>query len=133
MDCSVVVGHHKYRVVVGETAEKDGFGRLLAEGVKRIAEKIGAPVAVKSQILAGGRGKAGGIKFAQTSQEAEKLAREMLGSEIRKYKVEKVLVERKIAHRIRLRHCEGQEYPHLCHGNGEIEDGGIGDPTRQCL
>ncbi len=75
----------------------DGDVASTPEEAKRIAEKIGAPVAVKSQILAGGRGKAGGIKFAQTPQEAEKLAREMLGSEIRKYKVEKVLVERKIA------------------------------------
>ena len=32
---------------------------------KKIAEKIGKPVAIKSQVWAGGRGKAGEIKFAE--------------------------------------------------------------------
>jgi succinyl-CoA synthetase beta subunit len=65
------------------------------EAVK-IAEKIGKPVAIKSQIWAGGRGKAGGIKFAQNPQEAEKVAKDLLGSEIKNLKVEKVLVEEKL-------------------------------------
>src|SRR5512137_2024066 len=64
--------------------------------VRKIAEKIGKPVAVKSQVWAGGRGKAGGIKFAQTPDEAEKVAREILGMEIKKLIVEKVLVEEKL-------------------------------------
>jgi succinyl-CoA synthetase beta subunit len=62
----------------------------------KIAEKIGKPVAIKAQIWAGGRGKAGGIKFAQTPTEAEKVAKDLLGSEIKKLKVEKVLVEEKL-------------------------------------
>jgi len=66
------------------------------EEAKKIAEKIGKPVAIKSQIWAGGRGKAGGIKFANTPQEAEKGARELLGSTIKNLKVEKVLVEEKL-------------------------------------
>ena len=41
-----------------------------------IADKIGKPVALKAQILAGGRGKAGAIRFADTAQEAEKIAEE---------------------------------------------------------
>ena len=45
---------------------------------RKIAEKIGRPVAIKSQVWAGGRGKAGGIKFAQTPDEAEKVAKEIL-------------------------------------------------------
>ena len=63
---------------------------------RKIAEKIGKPVAIKSQVWAGGRGKAGGIKFAQTPDEAEKVAKEILGMEIKKLKVEKVLVEEKL-------------------------------------
>ena len=63
---------------------------------RKIAEKIGKPVAIKSQIWAGGRGKAGGIKFAQNPSEAEKLASELLGFEIKNLKVEKVLVEEKL-------------------------------------
>ena len=63
---------------------------------KKIAEKIGKPVAIKSQIWAGGRGKAGGIKFAEHPLDAEIAANEILGSEIKKLKVEKVLVEEKL-------------------------------------
>jgi len=62
----------------------------------KIAEKIGKPVAVKSQIWAGGRGKAGGIKFAQNPHEAEKVASEILGATIKNLNVEKVLVEERL-------------------------------------
>ena len=61
-----------------------------------IARKIGKPVAIKSQIWAGGRGKAGGIQFAQTPDEAEKVAGKLLGSQIKNLTVEKVLVEEKL-------------------------------------
>jgi succinyl-CoA synthetase beta subunit len=63
---------------------------------KRIAEKIGKPVAIKAQIWAGGRGKAGGIKFAEHPLDAEIAANELLGSVIKNLKVEKVLVEEKL-------------------------------------
>lgn len=66
------------------------------EQARAIAEKIGKPVAIKVQIWAGGRGKAGGIQFAQTPAEAEEVAGKLLGSEIKKLKVEKVLVEEKL-------------------------------------
>lgn len=66
------------------------------EEARKIAEKLGKPVAVKAQIWAGGRGKAGGIRFANTPAEAEQVARDLLGSEIRNLKVEKVLVEEKL-------------------------------------
>jgi succinyl-CoA synthetase beta subunit len=63
---------------------------------KKIAEKVGKPVAIKSQIWAGGRGKAGGIQFAQNPEEAEKVAGRLLGSEIKALTVETVLVEEKL-------------------------------------
>ena len=63
---------------------------------KKIAEKVGKPVAIKSQIWAGGRGKAGGIQFAQNPKEAEKAAGKLLGSEIKNLTVERVLVEEKL-------------------------------------
>ncbi|HEX6990019.1 MAG TPA: ADP-forming succinate--CoA ligase subunit beta, partial [Bacillota bacterium] len=59
------------------------------------AAEIG-PVAVKSQVLAGGRGKAGGIKFADTPDEARARASELLGSSIQGHTVEQVLVEEKL-------------------------------------
>ena len=51
------------------------------------------PVVVKSQILLGGRGKSGGIKFAKSQEEVKKSAEELLGSKIRGLTVTKVLVE----------------------------------------
>ena len=45
-----------------------------AADVKRIAEELGRPVVIKSQVLVGGRGKAGGIRLAKSPQEAEDLA-----------------------------------------------------------
>ena len=47
---------------------------------------------VKAQVLAGGRGKAGGVKLARTPDEVEEKARGILGLEIKGYPVEKVLV-----------------------------------------
>ena len=64
--------------------------------VRKIAEKIGKPVAIKSQVWAGGRGKAGGIKFANNPDEAERVAKDIFGMEIKNLKVEKVLVEEKL-------------------------------------
>ncbi len=80
-------------------------GMLVPEGdvaatpdeVRKIAEKLSRGVAIKSQIGATGRSKAGGIKFADNADEAEKLAKELLGKEIKGFKVEKVLVEEKLA------------------------------------
>ncbi len=44
-----------------------------------IAQKLGGTVVVKAQIHAGGRGKAGGVKLAQTPEEAAEIAGRMLG------------------------------------------------------
>ena len=60
---------------------------------KVIAEEIGKPVVIKSQVLVGGRGKAGGIKLAQTPDEAEQVAGQILGMDIKGLTVQKVLVD----------------------------------------
>jgi len=44
-----------------------------------IAEKIGPKVVLKAQVHAGGRGKGGGIKLADNPEQAEALARDMIG------------------------------------------------------
>ena len=51
-------------------------GRVAATATeaKQIAEELGGNVIVKSQVLVGGRGKAGGIRLAKTPTEAEELA-----------------------------------------------------------
>src|SRR5215470_16813601 len=46
------------------------------------AEKIGYPVAIKAQVLIGGRGKAGGIKIAQNADEAREYADAIIGMDI---------------------------------------------------
>jgi succinyl-CoA synthetase beta subunit len=53
-----------------------------AEEAKGIAAEVGGPVVLKSQVLTGGRMKAGGVKFADTPEEAEAHAREILQLEI---------------------------------------------------
>ena len=51
------------------------------------------PVVVKSQILLGGRGKSGGIKFARSQDDLKNSVSELLGSKIRGLQVTRVLVE----------------------------------------
>ncbi len=60
--------------------------------VTSATETLGLPVVVKAQVLAGGRGKAGGVKLARTIGEATQAAHQILGMDIKGYKVEKVLV-----------------------------------------
>ncbi|HFB52362.1 MAG TPA: ADP-forming succinate--CoA ligase subunit beta [Anaerolineae bacterium] len=60
---------------------------------KAIAEKLGGRVVVKSQVLVGGRGKAGGVKLANNPAEAEAVAQKILGMDIKGLTVEKVLVD----------------------------------------
>lgn len=62
------------------------------EEAAAIAGELG-PVAVKAQVLVGGRGKAGGIKLAGTADEARERAAEILGMNLKGHIVEKVLVE----------------------------------------
>ena len=57
---------------------------------------ISGPVMVKAQVLIGGRGKAGGIKPAETVEEARKAASAILGMNIRGYITKEVLVERRL-------------------------------------
>lgn len=69
---------------------------------KEAAQAVRAigPAVIKAQVAAGKRGKAGGIKPADTPEEAERVAAAILGMSIGEYKVERVLVEEQanIAH-----------------------------------
>jgi succinyl-CoA synthetase beta subunit len=64
----------KYNVPVprGEVAFR-------AQEAEAVAQRIGGSVVVKAQIHAGGRGKGGGVKVAQTSAQAGEIARKMTG------------------------------------------------------
>lgn len=63
-----------------------------AEGAKAIATEIGRPVMVKAQVKIGGRGKAGGVKYAATPQDAYEHAKNILGLDIKGHIVKKLLV-----------------------------------------
>ncbi len=65
------------------------------EEAEEAARKIG-PCAVKAQVLVGGRWKAGGIKLANTSEEAKARASEILGMNLKGYIVDKVLIDPQI-------------------------------------
>ena len=52
------------------------------EEARAVAKRLGGTVIVKAQIHAGGRGKAGGVKLAPGPDEAEALAREMIGKKL---------------------------------------------------
>ena len=70
-------------------------GRLAAtpEEARQAAEELGGQVVVKAQVLTGGRGKAGGIKLADSPDEAEARARDILGLDIRGHVVRKLWLE----------------------------------------
>ncbi len=59
------------------------------------AAEIGGPVVLKSQVLTGGRMKAGGVKFAATPAEAESAAKAILALEIKGQRPRGVLVEQR--------------------------------------
>ncbi len=66
------------------------------EEAEAIARELGGPVVIKAQVYVGGRGKAGGIQFGDTPEEARAAAARVLGMDIKGLKVEKVLVVSKI-------------------------------------
>ncbi len=57
-----------------------------------IAQKIGSAVMVKAQVKTGGRGKAGGVKFAATPEDALSHAEDILGLDIKGHIVKKLLI-----------------------------------------
>lgn len=63
-----------------------------AEDARAIAQEIGKPVMIKAQVKTGGRGKAGGVKYAATADDALTHARNILGLDIKGHIVKKLLV-----------------------------------------
>ena len=63
------------------------------EQARQIAARLGKRVVVKSQVLVAGRGKAGGIRLAGDPDEAEQVAAQILGMDIKGLRVKKVLID----------------------------------------
>ena len=72
----------------------DGRLATTPEEARAAAVELGGQVVVKAQVLTGGRGKAGGIKLADDSADAERKAGEILGLDIRGHVVRKLWIER---------------------------------------
>ncbi|MEP0829136.1 MAG: ADP-forming succinate--CoA ligase subunit beta [bacterium] len=66
------------------------------EEVEAIVSELKGPAVLKSQVLTGGRGKAGGIKMANSPAEAKNAAQHLLNLKIKGFPVEKILVEPKL-------------------------------------
>ena len=66
------------------------------EEAEAIARELGGPVVIKAQVYVGGRGKAGGIQFGDTPEQARIAAAKVLGMDIKGLTVEKVLVVSKL-------------------------------------
>ena len=88
-----ILDRYKVRIPRGEVTDDPSK-------VPEIAERLGGTVVVKAQIHAGGRGKGGGVKLAKSPEEAENLAREIIGMQLVTHqtgpegqKVGKVLIE----------------------------------------
>jgi succinyl-CoA synthetase beta subunit len=80
---------------VGIPLPPAGLATTPAEAGK-IAADLASPVVIKVQILAGGRGKAGGIKFAATPKEAKSIAANLLQMTIHDHPVHRVLIEKQL-------------------------------------
>jgi succinyl-CoA synthetase beta subunit len=76
---------HGVPVLPGDTVDS-------ADAARDVAERIGTQTVVKAQVKTGGRGKAGGVKLATSSDEAQQLAQQILGMDIKGHTVHKVLV-----------------------------------------
>ena len=68
-----------------------------ASDAKQIAEYLAGSVVIKSQVLVGGRGKAGGIRLVKNPKAAEEIAAEIFAMDIKGLPVRKVLVEEAIS------------------------------------
>jgi succinyl-CoA synthetase beta subunit len=98
---------HEYQAkqIMSEYGVPVPRGRVVStpREARQVAQELGLPVVVKAQIHAGGRGKGGGIKLADTPAQAEKAARQIIGMRLVTHQtgpegriVKKVLVEEQV-------------------------------------
>jgi len=103
---------------------KGGLATSPAEA-RDIAAMIKAPVAVKAQVLVAGRGKAGGILFVNSPEEAMIAAKKILSMEIGGVKVKGVRVEEKISARKELYFSVTVDRSNSCYVVVASSDGGV--------
>jgi len=74
----------EYTVVDAPAAAREAAAQYLAAGAGKVV--------IKAQVLVGGRGKAGGVKLAASADEAEAVAGQILGMDIKGITVRRVLI-----------------------------------------
>ena len=77
-----------------EVPVPEGRVALTPDEAAEAAKRLGGKVVVKAQVQVGGRGKAGGIKLADSPDETKQVAEQILGMDIKGHVVKRVLVER---------------------------------------
>jgi succinyl-CoA synthetase beta subunit len=98
---------HEYQAkqIMSEFGVPVPKGRVAAtpQEARQVAQELGVPVVIKAQIHAGGRGKGGGIKLADTPAQAEDAARQIIGMRLITHQtgpegriVKRVLVEEQV-------------------------------------
>jgi succinyl-CoA synthetase beta subunit len=85
-------GKELFRTLGIPTTPRGEIATTTAEAERHAAD-FGVPVMVKAQVLTGGRGKAGGVKYCSDADEARARASEILGLDISGHTVRKVLIE----------------------------------------
>ncbi|GAB49250.1 ADP-forming succinate--CoA ligase subunit beta [Mobilicoccus pelagius] len=80
---------HGVPVLAGKIATTPAEAKAAAE---EIGEKSGGVTVVKAQVKTGGRGKAGGVKLAKSADEAEQMAEQILGMDIKGHTVNTVMI-----------------------------------------
>lgn len=74
----------------------DGTVATKSIEAKKAAEKLGGRVAIKAQVLSGGRGKAGGIFISESIENVEEEANQILNMTLKGLPVKKLLVEKAV-------------------------------------
>ena len=98
---------HEYQAkqIMSEYGVPIPKGRVVStpQEARQVAQELGVPVVIKAQIHAGGRGKGGGIKLADTPAQAEEAAKQIIGMRLVTHQtgpegriVKKVLVEEQV-------------------------------------
>lgn len=82
-----ILKHHGIPVPSGDVADNK-------KTALEISEKIGFPLAIKAQVHAGGRGKAGAIKIVGSEKKFKDILPKILGMSVKGLKVKKVLIEK---------------------------------------
>ena len=90
---------HEAKELLREAGVVVPHGEVVADGPTAVAaaERLGGVVVVKAQVLAGGRGRDGGVQVASNAAEAGQLATAMLARPCRGLHPERILIEEKLA------------------------------------